>query len=222
MAKRSVKGPITRPAGRFRPSNGKKKAKPAANGREVMQFPEAIPAEMAGKYVVWSPDGLRIVGSASTVTEALAIADLEDGRLIQRVPKAIRAHSLSRTVSVDGEAADAMSHSSRGKPANDPKSADIASRPDLFNWRDFDPAMLPGGLDTPLAVELVTYRDRLDEMLAEHEGDFVVIRGDRIAGFHASRKEALEAAFKEFGREPALIKQVVEKEPVRRIRGVVG
>jgi hypothetical protein len=115
-----------------------------------------------------------------------------------------------------------MSHPSRRKTANEPKLSDVASRPDLFNWRDFDPAMLPGSLDALLAVELVTYRNRLDEMLADHEGDFVVIQGDRIAGFHGSRKEALEAVFKEFGREPALIKQVVEKEPVRRISGIGG
>jgi hypothetical protein len=115
-----------------------------------------------------------------------------------------------------------MGQSSRRKTVAEPKPADVEPRPALFNWREFDPAMLPGGLDAPLAVELVTYRDRLDEMLAGHEGDFVVIRRDRIAGYHDSRKEALEAAFREFGREPALIKQVVEEEPVRRIGGIGG
>jgi len=43
------------------------------------------------------------------------------------------------------------------------------SQTDSFDWREFDPAMLKGGSNTPLATELVTYRDRLDELLC-HKG----------------------------------------------------
>ena len=90
---------------------------------------------------------------------------------------------------------------------------------DLFHWRTFDPAMLAGGLNEPLATELVTYRDNLDHLL-EHAGEFVIIKGDRIVGYHRSRKDALDAAFREFGRDPVLIKQVVEDEPVRYLGGM--
>jgi hypothetical protein len=61
-------------------------------------FPEAIPAELAGKYAVWSPDGLGIVGSASTIEEALVIASRVAGRLVQRVPSVSRPPVVKRTL----------------------------------------------------------------------------------------------------------------------------
>jgi hypothetical protein len=94
MAKKLVEGPVIRPAGRYGPFKNKKRAKGSATVRTFTHFPETIPAEMAGKYVVWSPDGMQIVGSGSTMAEALEIAAFEDGRLIQRVPKTI--HALPR------------------------------------------------------------------------------------------------------------------------------
>ena len=102
------------------------------------------------------------------------------------------------------------------------KPAEVGPGSDFFDWRTFDPSMLPEGPRTLLARELATYQDRLDEMLADHEGEFAVIQGDRIAGYHGTRKRALEAAHREFAREPALIKQVVEKEPLRRLGGSAG
>jgi hypothetical protein len=83
-----------------------------------------------------------------------------------------------------------------------------------FNWRTFEPSMLPQGMDTPLALELVTYRDKLDEMLDGHEGDFVVIKGDKIIGYHTDHEDAADEVFKKFGTEPALIKKVMELEPL--------
>ncbi len=74
-----------------------KKQKPTVMVLDPAPFPETIALELAGKYVVWSPDGLRIVGNGSTMAEALEIAAIEDGRLIQRVPKALRAHTLGGT-----------------------------------------------------------------------------------------------------------------------------
>jgi hypothetical protein len=115
-----------------------------------------------------------------------------------------------------------MGDSGKRNPAAQLHPTDAVSQGELFDWRTFDPRMLPGGLDAPLAVELVTYRDRLDEMLPHHEGDFVVIKNDRIEGYYGNRKAALRAAFKLFCREPVLIKKVIEKEPVRRIGSVVG
>jgi hypothetical protein len=87
---------------------------------------------------------------------------------------------------------------------------------DSFDWRTFDPAMLPGGPDATLATELVTYRDHLDELL-RHEGQYVVIKGREIAGFFRDRKAAVAAAIAAYGPGPVLVKKIVEREPVRRV-----
>ena len=76
--------------------------------------------------------------------------------------------------------------------------------------------MLEGGIDAPLAAELVTYRDHLDELL-KHEGQYVVIKGEEIVGYHHGRGAAAEAAVARYGAGPVLIKMIVEKEPLRRI-----
>lgn len=87
-------------------------------------------------------------------------------------------------------------------------------RSDLFDWRTFEPSMLEGGARAPLATELITYRDRLDELL-QHEGRYVVIKGQEIAGIYADCRSAVEAAIAAYGPGPFLVKQVVEKEPIR-------
>src|SRR5262249_21945672 len=81
---------------------------------------------------------------------------------------------------------------------------------DAFDWRAFEPSMLPGGAEAPLAAELVTYRDRLDELL-RHRGQYVVIKGQEIAGFFHDRRSAVEAAIAAYGPGPFLVKKVVEK-----------
>ena len=87
---------------------------------------------------------------------------------------------------------------------------------DVFDWRTFEPAMLDGGSKAPLATELVTYRDHLDELL-QHKGQYVVIKGQEIAGYFRDRRSAVEAAIAAYGPGPFLVKKVVEKEPIRRI-----
>ena len=90
------------------------------------------------------------------------------------------------------------------------------SQSDSFDWRTFKPSMLEGGAKAPLAAELVTYRDRLDDLL-QHKGQYVVIKGREIAGFFRDRRSAVEAAIAAYGPGPFLVKKVVEKEPIRRI-----
>jgi len=78
-----------------------------------------------------------------------------------------------------------------------------------FDWRDFRPEMLPDqGI---FAVELTTYRDHLDALLAD-AGKYVVIKGRDIIGIHVDFEEAVESAF-QFVPEPVLVKRIVEKEP---------
>jgi hypothetical protein len=36
--------------------------------------PQAIPRDLAGRWIAWSGDGLRIIGSATTLKEAQAVA----------------------------------------------------------------------------------------------------------------------------------------------------
>jgi hypothetical protein len=95
-------------------------------------------------------------------------------------------------------------------------AGDGGSQSDSFDWRTFEPSMLGGGDEAPLAAELTTYRDCLDELL-RHKDQYVVIKGQEIAGFFRDRRSAVEAAIAAYGPGPFLIKKVVEREPVRRI-----
>jgi hypothetical protein len=90
----------------------------------------------------------------------------------------------------------------------------------LFNWRTFEPSMLPEGMNSSLALELVTFRDKLDEMLAGHEGEFVVIKGDKIIGYHADRDDAVNEVFEKFGTQSALVKKVMELEPLLQLGSI--
>ena len=103
------------------------------------------------------------------------------------------------------------------KPVSEPVVPDESARGigpsgDFFDWRTFEPSMLEGGTKAPLATELTTYRDRLDELL-QHKGEYVVIKGREIAGFFRNRRSAVEA----YGPVPCLVRKVVEKEPIHRI-----
>jgi hypothetical protein len=110
-----------------------------------------------------------------------------------------------------------MSKKTKGeRPAVDEIVLSGGVEGDSFDWRTFEPSMLPGGAEAPLAAELATYRDRLDELL-RHKGLYVVIKGQEIAGFFRDRRAAVEVAIAAYGTGPFLVKKVVEKEPIRRI-----
>jgi hypothetical protein len=110
---------------------------------------------------------------------------------------------------------------SKKKTRNEPVGISTAahgsgSALDEFDWRTFDPASLKGGVEAPLATELVTYRDCLDELLS-HEGQYVMIKGQEIAGYFLDRESAVAAAIARYGRGPVLVKRIVERQPVHRI-----
>ena len=86
-----------------------------------------------------------------------------------------------------------------------------------FDWRDFRPEMLQG--QSTFAVELTTYRDHLDSLLAD-AGKYVVIKGQEIIGIYDDFDAAVEAA-SPFAPELVLVKQIVAKEPVREIGHVL-
>ena len=65
------------------------------------------------------------------------------------------------------------------------------------------------------AVELTTYRDHLDSLLVD-VGEYVAIKGQEIIGIYDDLDAAVEAAFR-FPPESVLVKQIVEKEPIRQV-----
>lgn len=58
-----------------------------------------------------------------------------------------------------------------------------------------------------LAKELETYNSHLAEW-AEHEGEYVLIKGDEVCDFFSSLDDALKAGYEKFQLEPFFIKQV--------------
>jgi hypothetical protein len=108
-----------------------------------------------------------------------------------------------------------------------PRNAVEPSKPDEiehappeppFDWRDFQPEMLKG--ESRFAVELTTYRDHLDSLLAD-AGKYVAIKGQEIIGIYDDLDAAVEAAFR-FVPEPVLVKQIVEREPIRQVGHVLS
>ena len=87
----------------------------------------------------------------------------------------------------------------------------------LFDWRKFEPSMFRGDGQPSLVEELTTYRDHLAELL-EHEGCYVVIRG-REYKILPDREAALGYSLDQYWPEPALVKQIVAKEPMISLGG---
>ncbi len=61
---------------------------------------------------------------------------------------------------------------------------------------------------------MATYQAHLPDLL-NHEGDFVVIAGDQVAGTWPTLDEALEAGYDRYGLDPFLVKQVWRAEPIQ-------
>jgi hypothetical protein len=66
----------------------------------------------------------------------------------------------------------------------------------------------------PIAEEIATYRTRLSEMLKDHEGEFVLIKGSEIVGFFPDDSSAIREGDRRFGVVDLLVKQVTAKERV--------
>jgi hypothetical protein len=71
------------------------------------------------------------------------------------------------------------------------------------------------GAQNPLDHELAFFERHKSEWLNNHENQFVVVAGDKIAGFYADYESAWDAGTKEFGHQANfLIKQICQHEPV--------
>ena len=65
--------------------------------------------------------------------------------------------------------------------------------------------------------EQAVYEANLSEWLSDHEGKYVLIKGDKVDGFYQSRDEALAAGYSRFGIGPLFVKHVSPSEPVHHI-----
>lgn len=65
-----------------------------------------------------------------------------------------------------------------------------------------------------LQEELQVYRNRLQFMVSQHNGEYVVIRGNHPVHFAATYASALDWAYDKFGLEHFFVKKVSEDEAV--------
>jgi hypothetical protein len=72
-----------------------------------------------------------------------------------------------------------------------------------------------------LTEEMATFRDRLPELLREHDGEFVLIKGTEIAGVFSDRSAALREGYRRFGIVPLLVRQIAASDPVVYLPNVV-
>jgi hypothetical protein len=68
-----------------------------------------------------------------------------------------------------------------------------------------------------LGREQAVYEANLPRWLADHEGEYVLIKGKEVDGFYGSRDEALAAGYSRFGIGPLFVKHVSPSEPVHQI-----
>jgi hypothetical protein len=66
----------------------------------------------------------------------------------------------------------------------------------------------------PLNREQAVYEANLPVWLSDHEGQYVLIKGDQADGFYESRDEALSAGYARFGVGALFVKQALPAEPV--------
>jgi hypothetical protein len=72
-------------------------------------------------------------------------------------------------------------------------------------------------LATSLRREQAVYESNVSRWLADHEGEYVLIKGEAVDGFYESRDEALTAGYSRFGIGPLFVKQILPTEPVYHI-----
>jgi hypothetical protein len=65
--------------------------------------------------------------------------------------------------------------------------------------------------------EQAVYEANLCRWLSDHEGGYVLIKGNTVDGFYESREEALTAGYARFGIGALFVKQVSSTEPVYHI-----
>ena len=75
-------------------------------------------------------------------------------------------------------------------------------------------------IDNVLEKELETYDTNKEELLREHEGKFVLIKGEEVIGIFRTELAATNGGHKRFGYVPILVREITRKEAVYLIKGV--
>ena len=68
-----------------------------------------------------------------------------------------------------------------------------------------------------LKEELAFYEEQKPGLLKNHTGQWALIKAHELVGVFPTRDEAYAEGVKRFSREPFLIKQIVEKDPVENV-----
>ncbi len=68
-----------------------------------------------------------------------------------------------------------------------------------------------------LKEELAFYEEQKAGLLKSHPEQWALIKGRELVGVFPAREEAYAEGVKRFGREPFLIKHIVEKDPVENV-----
>jgi hypothetical protein len=95
-----------------------------------------------------------------------------------------------------------------------------APKPRMFDWSKYDPATTRHLGKDPMIDEMVTYRDRLPELLKD-EGKYVLIKGTEVVGIFENYEEAIKQAIDRFRDAPVFIKQIAQKEIMAQFGGVI-
>lgn len=67
-----------------------------------------------------------------------------------------------------------------------------------------------------LEREMAVYREKLPE-LVRHEGQYVLVIGEDVAGLFTSYPDALREGYRQCGLERFLVKQIRHPDPIRFI-----
>ena len=94
-----------------------------------------------------------------------------------------------------------------GRPIRPP------AEPSTIPYHDLPPT----SPDSPLAVEWNAYRKEARRLLTEgRQGQFVLIKGERIVGLCPTEREALDLGYRMFPGQAFLVHQVQAREPLLR------
>jgi hypothetical protein len=74
---------------------------------------------------------------------------------------------------------------------------------------------------TILAEERTAYRRLLPELLRDHEGQYVLIKGTESFGVFPDRSQALREGYRRFDVIPFLVRQITASQPVVYLPNVV-
>jgi hypothetical protein len=68
------------------------------------------------------------------------------------------------------------------------------------------------GPGRPLETELAYFNRRKDELVRDHAGQYVLIKGEELVGAFPTEAQAYEAGLERFGNQPFLIKRAAVEE----------